>query len=253
MQKYGPTFARLYNAKCSGFAKQVAPLILNFYAATSIGQHNKSVLDLCCGPGHLAAHFLREGYRIVGIDRSEHMLAHAKENARQYVESGLARFVCGDASDFTLDERFGLVVSTSDSLNHFEDERMLKKCFQCVRAISNGFLIFDLNTRTGLRAWNSIQVEDSSEDALIIRRGIFDRDGDRAWMRLTGLVRVTDRLYERFDETVFNSAFDMKRVKDILLEVGWKEIHFARIEDLRNPLTLADAEKEGRVFIVAGS
>ena len=65
----------------------------------------------------------------------------------------------GDASDFTLGERFGLVVSTFDSLNHLENESALRKCFQCAHAVSNGYFIFDLNTRNGLRRWNNIQVE----------------------------------------------------------------------------------------------
>jgi len=33
------------------------------------------------------------------------------------------------------------------------------------------------------------------------------------------------------------------------LDVGWKDVHFAKIQDLKIPLT--EPEKEGRVFIVA--
>ncbi len=79
MQAYGPVFADVYNRRWSAFAKQVAPLILDFYSATSIGRTNKSVLDLGCGTGQLALRFLQNGYRIVGIDGSEHMLRHANE------------------------------------------------------------------------------------------------------------------------------------------------------------------------------
>jgi len=47
MQAYGPDFARVFDIKFSGFARQVAPLTLDFYAATSAGQVNTHVLDLC--------------------------------------------------------------------------------------------------------------------------------------------------------------------------------------------------------------
>ena len=251
MQAYSEGFARLYNIKWSRFASQVAPLILDFYAATPIGQQSKSVLDVCCGTGQLALHFLEKGYRVVGLDLSGHMLTCAKENARLYIEAGQAEFVQADATNFKLQERFGLVVSTFDAINHLEDEQCLKKCLQCVHAVNDGYFIFDLNTRSGLRRWNGIEVDDSSDNALIITRGIFDGQGERAVTRITGFVQRADASYERIDETVFNTVFEMEMVKDALLAAGWKKVYFARMEDLKTPLTLAEAEKQGRVFVVA--
>lgn len=250
MQAYSKGFAKAYNTRWSGFAKQVAPFISDFYAATPLGQQNRSMLDLCCGSGHLAIHFLEKGYRVVGIDLSEHMLHYARENARQYVESGKAVFIQGDVSDFVLDERFGLVVSTYDALNHLENEQALHRCFQCVSAVCDGYFIFDLNTRRGLRRWNNIQLDDSDEDILMVTRGIYDGQSDRAWVKITGFARLPNGLYERFEEMVFNTVFDMERVKNALLDAGWKNVHFAQIQDLKTPLN--DPEQEGRVFIVAG-
>ncbi len=249
MQAYGKGFAKVYNLRWSGFARQVAPLILDFYAATPMGQENKTVLDLCCGTGHLAVHFLEKGYRVVGLDLSEPMLHYARENARRYVETGQATFVQGDARDFTLNERFGLVVSTFDALNHLDNEQELRRCFQCVYAVSDGYFVFDLNTQLGLRRWNSIQVDDGDDTALIITRGIYDGHSDKAWTKITGFLRLPGGLYERFDETVFNTVFAVAKVKEALLDVGWKTAYCARIQDLKTPLD--EPEKEGRVFIVA--
>ncbi len=249
MQGYNQTFARVYNLKWSGFARYVAPFIEAFYASTAIGQENKSVLDLCCGAGHLAAYFLEKGYRVFGLDLSEHMLQYARENTRTYVESGLARFIQGDASDFQLEERFGLVVSTFDALNHLENEEALRRCFACVQAVCEGFFIFDLNTRGGLRRWNNITVDENSEDAVIITRGIYDGQSDKAWTRITGFMQVTGGLYERFEQTAFNSVFELEKVRSYLVDIGWEEVTFANIQDLKTPLL--EPEKEGRVFVVA--
>jgi len=249
MQAYSDGFARIYNTRWASFAGQVAPLIHDFYAATPIGQVNRSVLDLCCGAGHLAVHFLEKGHKVVGVDLSEHMLSYARENADRFLESGQGKFIKADAADFTLDERFGLVVSTYDSLNHLENEQTLLNCFRCVHAVCDGYFIFDLNTRKGLKRWNSIQVNDSGDDALIINRGMYDGQSDRAWMRITAFVGPSNGLYERIDETVYNTVYDMDRVKKALLEIGWQNVHFARMQDLATPID--DPEVEGRVFVVA--
>lgn len=103
MQAYSKGFARAYNRRWSGFARQVAPLLLDFYAATPIGRGNMTVLDLCCGAGHLAVHFLEKGYRVVGLDLSDHMLHYAREHTRRYIETGQATFIQGDARNFTFD------------------------------------------------------------------------------------------------------------------------------------------------------
>lgn len=240
--------------RCSGLAKRLAPLICDYYASTPTGTRHKSILDVGCGTGQLVQHFLSKGYDTVGIDLSQPMLTLAEENTRQYVQSGRAKFVQADATHFTLNgERFGLVVSTGDALNHLESQQALQSCFQCVRAVNDGYFIFDLNTRRGLRQCNNILLDDSSEDTVLINRGIYDGESDRAWTSFTGFLRTSSGLYERFDEAVFNTVFAMDVVRDMLLAVGWAKVCFSRIGNLRSLLGPSEAENEGRVLIVAST
>lgn len=250
MQAYGKAFARVYNKRWTFFAHRVAPPIADFYAGTPAGEANRSALDLCCGTGQLALHFLECGYRVTGIDLSEHMLQYATENASAYVESGQARFIQADAAEFSLNERFGLVVSTFDALNHLESQDALLRCFRSVFAVlaDDGYFVFDLNTRTGLMGWNSIHV-DESEEAMIVTRGVYDGQGNRAYTRISGFIRAADGCYQRFEETVFNTVFDMAWVQDALLDSGWQHVYCARITDLVTPI--AEPEREERVFFVA--
>ena len=247
---YGKTFAQVYNTYWSGFAQAVAPKLLAFYAGTEAGQRRLPVLDLCCGTGQLAVHFLQAGFKVIGIDLSPHMLAHARENAREWVATGQAQFRQGDAADFALEEPVGLCVSTFDALNHLPDEEALARCFRCVyQAVApGGWFVFDLNTRTGLaQRWNGIQVTDRP-DVCIIERGFYDGQGRRAWMKVTGFVPTEAGLYERFEELHTNTAFAMDVVGQLLRAAGW-HAHPARLDDLSAPL--ADPEAEGRVWWVA--
>jgi SAM-dependent methyltransferase len=251
MQAYNAEFARLYNLRWGGFAQSIAPTIRNFYETTPIGQTNRALLDLCCGAGQLAVLFLEAGYKVVGIDSSEPMLAHARENANRFLGSGQARFIQGDASHFVLDDRFGLALSTFDALNHLENEEALEQCFQCVFNVleKDGFFVFDLNTQLGLRRWNSITINDSNDESLLITRGIYDEAGGKAWTRITGFVQEAGGLYRRSDLTAFNTAFELERVRKILLEGGWQDASFALGQDLKSPIS--EPETQSRVFIVA--
>jgi ubiquinone/menaquinone biosynthesis C-methylase UbiE len=249
MQDYGPGFARVYNLKWAAFATQVAPFIREFYEGHATERSERRMLDLCCGAGHLAQHFLAHDYSVIGIDLSEAMLHYARENNSDYVDSGKADFIEGDAADFSVDKRFDLVVSTYDSLNHLESEEKLLSCFECVSKVNDAYFIFDLNTRAGLKHWTNVQVDDSDDNILLIRRGFYDEAGTKAMMKITGFCRRPDRLFEQFEETVFNIAYDLNRVRAALHDTGYKSVHFARMRDLATPLV--DPEHEGRVFVVA--
>ena len=250
MQAYNPSFARVYNSFWTGFAAQVGPGIREFYERPRGLDADRSLLDLGCGTGQLALYFLEHDYDVTGIDLSEPMLVYARENAAEYVESGQATFVQDDASDFSLDDSFGLVVSTYDALNHLESLAALERCFRCVYRVleDGGCFVFDLNTREGLRRWNTTKVQETDE-ALILTSGIYDERGRRAWTRISGFMRTEGGLYERFEQTAFNTAFDLAAVRDALLACGWATVHFAAIHDLSEPLL--EPEREARVFIVA--
>ncbi len=206
---------------------------------------------------------------MTGLDLSEHMLRYARENAAPYVASGQARFLQGDAADFALDDRYGLVVSTFDALNHLPGEDALRACFECVHRVlvPGGTFLFDLNTRAGLRAkWNGVRVQDTDE-LFLMDSGAYDEEGNKAWVKITGFVRVSEEacvqgdapgredglgeggLYMRFTQVAYNTIFDLAWVRDALLEIGYGHVHLSRLDELGTPLE--DPEAEGRAYIVA--
>jgi SAM-dependent methyltransferase len=207
-------------------------------------------LDLGCGTGAVARVFLEAGYRVTGLDLSPAMLAQAERNLQPYLELGQARLVQGDAASFEVDEPFGLVISTYDALNHLPDLDALESCFDSVaRALApGGLLVFDLNTRAGLRRWNSQSVQEL-EEGIILVRGVFDPQGQRAYTHIAGVWLGEDGHYQRFEETVYNTVFDIAEVLEALRARGWPNPYAASLNLLREPLP--DPERSGRVFIVA--
>jgi SAM-dependent methyltransferase len=249
-QAYGGPFARLYDLRWAEFAKETAPVLREFHLRTAAPHLPLRLLDLCCGTGQLARHVLDAGFAVTGVDLSAEMLERARANAGPHLASGAATFVQADATDFELPERFGLVVSTYDALNHLPDLAALRSCLASAAEVTlpGGRFLFDLNTRSGLYRWNGTVVYEEV-DAFVVQRSHYE-GGGRAETLLTGFVPGSDPgHYERFDEAVYNTVFDLADVATLATETGWDECYFARLDDLDTPLS--DPELEGRVFVVA--
>lgn len=248
--QYNSGFATVYDLHWGGFANRLAPRIRAFYESTSVGQTNMAVLDVCCGTGQLALHFLENGYEVTGLDFSPAMLAYAIEKAQPYIDKGCARFVEGDATDFTLEGQFGLATSTFDALNHLPDMAALQGCFHSVAAVlvDQGRFIFDLNTRYGLERWLGASMQ-MADDLVLFTRGVMVAELNRTYTQISGFLRTESGLYDRFDQTAFNTIFEMGAVQAALSEAGFRSSFCARSDDLATPVD--DPEAEPRVFFVA--
>ena len=101
-----------------------------------------SVLDLCCGTGLLAGELIARGYRVVGVDASEAMLALARE--RLGPEAVLSRMTL---PALRVDAGFDAAVCTFDGLNYLTLGTLrltLDALADCLRPA--GWLVFDLHT-----------------------------------------------------------------------------------------------------------
>jgi predicted TPR repeat methyltransferase len=102
----------------------------------------RSVLDLCCGTGLLAGELTVRGYRVVGVDASDAMLALARE--RLGPEVTLSRMTL---PDLAVDGVFDAAVCTFDGLNYLTpDELRLTFAAVAVHLRPAGWLVFDLHT-----------------------------------------------------------------------------------------------------------
>ena len=100
------------------------------------------VLDLCCGTGLLAGELIARGYRVVGVDASEAMLAVARKRLGR--EAALSRMTL---PDLTLEGVFDAAVCTFDGFNYLTPEELGRTMAAVAdRLRPAGWLVFDLHT-----------------------------------------------------------------------------------------------------------
>jgi SAM-dependent methyltransferase len=247
MQGYNEGFAHLYELRWGEFSRRLAHRILALH--DSEGLEQRSLLDVCCGTGHLIRFFLERGFTVTGIDISDDVLAIARFQSAAAVGDGKARFETKDACHFEVDGHFSLAVSTYDALNHLPDLDGLVGCFSSVANVllPGGLFVFDLNTRAGLQRWNQITVNED-EEAVIISRGIFTPEMERAHFRITGFLSDKIGGWSRFEQHVYNTPFVLSEVTDALHAAGFSDV---RVTDGTLGLAVPHPEELKRAFFVA--
>ncbi len=102
----------------------------------------RSVLDICCGTGLLAAELIGRGYRLLGVDASGAMLARARSLLGP--DAGLVR---ATLPDLPVDGIFDAAISTFDGLNYLTPgDLCLSLSAIADRIRPDGWLVFDLHT-----------------------------------------------------------------------------------------------------------
>jgi SAM-dependent methyltransferase len=106
----------------------------------------RSVLDLGCGTGNHAIPLAHRGYKVVGVDRSAHMLAHARTKAASLPGAGNITFERGDIRSVDLKGRFDAVIMMFAVLSYQLENDDVLSALKTARRYLNpeGLLIFDV-------------------------------------------------------------------------------------------------------------
>jgi SAM-dependent methyltransferase len=128
------------------------------------------IVDLCCGDGRHSVPLHRRGYAVVGVDRSETLLRHARKRAARVLPDGDAGppFVRADARALPLLRRFDAVVLLFNSIGYGSDAETLAMLAE---------------SRAALRPGGQILVDCVHRDGLVLQMGgltqhaVFDVNG----------------------------------------------------------------------------
>jgi SAM-dependent methyltransferase len=230
-----------------------------------------SLLDLACGEGTFACEMAASGALVKGIDRSESMLALAREKS---AEAGMeVGFLAGDirglpfghtpwpgkhggpASADDAGSRFDLVTCWNDSLNYLLTPEDLSAAFRTAAEAMrpDGLFLFDMNTIYGLAVvWQRIpaQVEMETSQMMVVRRSAYDFELSIATMYLTCFERDDEAegaAWHRADEIPRERGYTLEEIRSALSLAGLAEIAcWGRIEAWRPP-----EATDGRVWFAA--
>ncbi len=247
---YGESAALRYNifeSRPSGFALLTAPKISALYQQRSAGIAKQTLLDVACGTGQLSTYFLDRGFDVVGLDSSLHMLKYARANNAAYVAGGQAQFLESDASNFQLEQKFGIAVCTFNGMNHLNSIKQVDSCLASVHRtlVPGGYFIFDINTRLGLKSVvEKIGIEDTDEE-IIVRKRIFD--GERIILNASGCF-LHEGVWIRYRETIFKIIIDTKELRQSMLNNGWDSVTYTA-DDFTG--SVEEPEMEKVAYVVA--
>lgn len=180
-----------------------------------------SVLDVCCGSGHVTRELVQRGYRVTGVDSSAELLARA------CLDLPAVDFRIMDVRHLVLDCTYDAAVSTFDSLNHILSLIGLRQVFGGVlRALKpGGVFVFDMNLEQAyladLRQW-SVTARD---DDVSLVRGTYDTATKIASTEIIWFKRrAGSDLWERRHSLVEERCYKQQEVVEALAETGFVSI-----------------------------
>lgn len=179
------------------------------------------VLDLGCGTGAMTERLAAFGYDMIGVDNSEDMLELAMEKRVQSEQDIL--YLLQDMREFELYGTVRAAVSVCDSVNYITEPEELTEVFRLVNNYLDpgGLFLFDLNTPYKFRELlgDNVIAENRDEGSFIWENAFYEEDQVNEY-DLTIFVKEEEGLYRKYQETHFEKAWTLEKVKELLEEAG---------------------------------
>jgi SAM-dependent methyltransferase len=183
----------------------------------NIDTSNQYIVDLGCGSGILAKELTEQGFKVLGVDISKHMLKIAKHKAPN------ATFIQSSLFDFPIPV-CNMVCAIGEPINYLfegmENNPSLENLFQHVyqQLKPKGYFIFDVLTTETDKA-PTIKVVENEEMTMIVQISV-DIATSVLTRKMTFFTKAGD-YFIKHKETHKQKLFDRFKIKDMLKEVGF--------------------------------
>lgn len=213
-----------------------------------------TLVDLGCGTGNLSIPLAAEGIMVTGIDLSEDMLAVAEQKHSEQpsqLRGGGIRWIQQDIREWELGEEVDVAISCCDSLNYLLEEEDIVDAFRQTWAglKPGGLFLFDVHPPQQLFAYAESQPFFLNEDDVAyIWTSELDEERVQIEHDLTIFVKDSGQqeTFRRIDEMHEQRAYPLRWLEQMLIEVGFREVHQAADFTWEQP-----TEKTERAFFIA--
>jgi SAM-dependent methyltransferase len=187
-----------------------------------------SLLDVCCGCGHITEALAARGYNVTGLDSSQELIAHASKLLPD------SEFLVADVRDFVVNSQFDGALSTFDSLNHLLSYVDLAAAFRSVkRALKQGApFFFDMNLEEAYSLDLGNWSRHSEEDEVGFVRGRYDPCTRRGETEVTCFFREAHgSLWRRVDTVVEEQCYSVEEIGAALREADFSKVEMYKAEE----------------------
>jgi SAM-dependent methyltransferase len=186
-------------------------------------KETRTIFDLACGTGVCLELWLKQGYQVIGLDRSLAMLQICKDRLNCF-QNNTVCLINGDMRNFALNRGVPVMTCLYDSLNHLLTVDDVYQCMEHVHdsLCKNGLFIFDMNTVHCLRdEWgnNTFYRQDNNINSIWIN--IFNSDSYISSLKIT--LNITEnstiKVLREFHQ---ERGYRLSLIRDMLTRLGFQ-------------------------------
>lgn len=185
------------------------------YLCAVAKKHNvKFVADVACGTGKMTELLFRQGFDVVGVDKSCEMLRQASQKCR-------ARFVCQDMRRLALPQKADMVVVVNDGVNYLKQEELTFFFTTVAQSLKpHAPFVFDVSSPHKLQdvLGNNVFFVDDSDATLL-----WTNKAHKSFVELSlTLFEKRGESYVRFDEHHRQYVHTLPKIQASLAESGFE-------------------------------
>lgn len=183
-----------------------------------------AILEYGCGTGRITEQMLAAGHHVIAIDSSGAMLTEAARKLRRF--GARLQLAEADAAQFQAPRPVDLAVCACDVVNYIRTNEQLESFLRNANRnlVPGGKLLFDVSSQFKLEhVLGDEFFYDDGEDETLFWQNEYAPAARLLTMSLT-IFRRTGSVYERFDETHIQRAWNDPELRDALLANGFSQV-----------------------------
>ncbi len=190
----------------------------------------RKILDLGCGTGEVLLR-LNNKYIASGLDLSKGML----KKANIKLKGKEIPLYLGDMREFNTGEKYDIIFSFFDTVNHLTSKEDLLDCFNSVKNSleDGGIYFFDVVEEEFMeKMFSSGAYAHTEKDFSLIWEHEYDKEEDIHIIDATYFIKNKSKTYDRYEETYEKKIFSREEMEKAIRLSDFEIVEVIKREDL---------------------